>query len=79
MQNIFKKVIQVQDKYNSSIVFDSRLGFYGTIVIALIAGGLRGNDYAFAVMNIVAGGLAAYTVRDIKNRNQIFRSFLFFC
>ncbi|MAT59572.1 MAG: hydrolase [Ignavibacteriae bacterium] len=60
-----------------TIVFDSRLGFYGTIVIALIAGGLRGNDYAFAVMNIVAGGLAAYTVRDIKNRNQIFRSFLF--
>ncbi len=60
-----------------TIVFDSRLGFYGTIVIALIVGGLRGNDYAFAVMNIVAGGLAAYTVRDIKNRNQIFRSFLF--
>ena len=60
-----------------TIVFDSRLGFYGTIIIALVAGGLRGNDYAFAVMNIVAGGLAAYTVRDIKNRNQIFRSFLF--
>ncbi|KUG25877.1 membrane protein [hydrocarbon metagenome] len=28
-------------------------------------------------MNIVAGGLAAYTVRDIKNRSQIFRSFLY--
>ncbi len=60
-----------------TIIFDSRVGFYGTVVIALIAGGLRGNDYAFAVMNIVAGGLAAYTVRDIKNRSQIFRSFLF--
>ncbi|HET56658.1 MAG TPA: HDIG domain-containing protein [Ignavibacteria bacterium] len=60
-----------------TIIFDSRVGFYGTVMIALIAGGLRGNDYAFAVMNIVAGGLAAYTVRDIKNRSQIFRSFLF--
>lgn len=60
-----------------TIIFDSRVGFYGTIVIALITGALRGNDYAFAVMNIVAGGLAAYTVRDIKNRSQIFRSFLF--
>lgn len=60
-----------------TIIFDSRVGFYGTVVIALIAGGLRGNDYAFAVMNIVAGGLAAYTVRDIKNRSQIFRSFLY--
>ncbi len=30
-----------------------------------------------SVMNLFAGALAAYTVRDIKNRNQIFRSFLF--
>ncbi|MBK7104093.1 MAG: HDIG domain-containing protein [Ignavibacteriae bacterium] len=60
-----------------TIFFDSRIGFYATIVIALIVGGLRGNDYSLTVMNVVAGGLAAYTVRDIKNRNQIFRSFLF--
>jgi putative nucleotidyltransferase with HDIG domain len=60
-----------------TIMFDSRVGFYGTIVCALIVGALRGNDYAITVMNIVAGGFAAYTVRDIKNRTQIFRSFLF--
>jgi len=60
-----------------TIFFDSRVGFYSTVVTALIVGGLRGNDYALAVMNLVAGALAAYTVRDIKNRNQIFRSFLF--
>ena len=60
-----------------TIIFDSRIGFYGTVVTSLIAGGLQGNDYAFALMNIIAGSLAAYTVRDIKNRTQIFRSFLF--
>lgn len=60
-----------------TIVFDSRVGFYGTVAVALIAGGLRGNDYVFSVMNILSGALAAYTVRDIKNRNQIFRSFLY--
>lgn len=60
-----------------TILFDSRIGFYGTVVCALIVGGLRGNDYVITVMNIVAGGFAAYTVRDIKNRNQIFRSFMF--
>lgn len=60
-----------------TILFDSRIGFYGTVVCALIIGALRGNDYVITVMNIVAGGFAAYTVRDIKNRNQIFRSFLF--
>ncbi len=60
-----------------TIVFDSRIGFYVTVVAALIIAGIRGNDYILAATNIVAGGLAAYTVRDIKNRNQIFQSFLF--
>lgn len=60
-----------------TIIFDSRIGFYGTVVTSLIAGGLQGNDYAFTLMNIIAGSFAAYTVRDIKNRTQIFRSFLF--
>lgn len=59
-----------------TIIFDSRMGFIMTVILALIAGALRGNDYTFAVMNIIAGGLSVYTVRDIKNRSQIFRSFL---
>jgi cyclic-di-AMP phosphodiesterase PgpH len=60
-----------------TIIFDSRIGFYCTVIIVLIAGALRGNDYTFAAMNLFAGGLSVYTVRDIKNRSQIFRSFLF--
>ncbi|MDP4173032.1 MAG: HDIG domain-containing protein [Bacteroidota bacterium] len=60
-----------------TIIFDSRVGFYGTVVISLIVGGLRGNDYSFAAMNIFSGALSAYTVRDIKNRAQIFRSFIY--
>ncbi len=60
-----------------TIIFDSRVGFYSTIILALITGALRGNDYTFTAMNIFAGGLSVYTVRDIKNRSQIFRSFLF--
>jgi len=60
-----------------TIIFDSRVGFYSTVVIALIAGALRGNDYAFTAMNLFAGALSVYTVRDIKNRSQIFRSFLY--
>ena len=60
-----------------TIIFDSRVGFYGTVILALLVGSLRGNDYAFTTMNIFAGALAAYTVRDIKNRTQIFRSFVY--
>jgi cyclic-di-AMP phosphodiesterase PgpH len=59
-----------------TIIFDSRMGFYCTVILALIVGALRGNDYTFATMNMIAGGLSVYTVRDIKNRSQIFRSFL---
>jgi len=57
-----------------TMMFDSRVGFYGTVIIVLITGALRGNDYSFAATQLLAGGLSVYTVRDIKNRNQIFRS-----
>lgn len=60
-----------------TIIFDSRIGFYTTIIFSIIIGALRGNDYTFTAMNIFAGALSVYTVRDIKNRSQIFRSFLF--
>ena len=60
-----------------TIIFDSRVGFYSTIITSLIGGALRGNDYPFVVMNVIAGVLSVYSVRDIKNRTQIFRSFLF--
>ncbi|MCK9424874.1 MAG: HDIG domain-containing protein [Ignavibacteriaceae bacterium] len=60
-----------------TIIFDSRVGFYSTIITSLICGALRGNDYPFVIMNIIAGVLSVYSVRDIKNRTQIFRSFLF--
>ncbi|MFZ2323558.1 MAG: HDIG domain-containing metalloprotein [Ignavibacteriaceae bacterium] len=60
-----------------TIVFDSRVGFYLTVILSLIVGALKGNDYSFTAMNIIAGGISVYTVRDIKNRTQIFRSFIF--
>jgi cyclic-di-AMP phosphodiesterase PgpH len=60
-----------------TIIFDSRVGFYSTVIMALTAAALRGNDYTFAATSLFAGALAVYTVRDIKNRSQIFRSFIF--
>lgn len=60
-----------------TIIFDSRVGFYTTVIFSLILGAVTGNNYPFVVMNIVAGAFSVYTVRDIKNRTQIFRSFLY--
>ena len=57
-----------------TIIFDSRVGFYGTVVIAYLVGGIRGNDYSVALAALVAGALSVYTVRDMKHRTQIFRS-----
>ena len=60
-----------------AIIFDSRVAFYGTVTIAFLIAGMRGNDYSIALSSIVAGAFGAYTVRDIRSRTQIFRSLIF--
>jgi len=60
-----------------AVIFDSRVSFYSTVSIAFLVGALRGNDYSIILASILAGSLALYTVRDIKNRTQIFRSLAF--
>jgi putative nucleotidyltransferase with HDIG domain len=57
-----------------TIIFDSRVGFYGTVTMAFIVAGIRGNDYSVALASLVAGVLSVYSVRDMKNRTQLFRS-----
>lgn len=60
-----------------AIIFDSRVAFYGTVTIAFLIGGIRSNDYILTLSAIVAGALGAYTVRDIRNRAQIFLSMIY--
>lgn len=63
----------------AAIIFDSRTAFYLTVTMAFLVAGVRGNDYVNALMHLFAGGIAAYTVRDIQNRTQLFKSiFLIF-
>jgi len=57
-----------------TVLFDSRTGFYGTVVAALLVAGIRGNDYSIALAGLCAGAFAAYTVRDLRNRAQLFTS-----
>ncbi|MDE3056540.1 MAG: HDIG domain-containing protein [Bacteroidota bacterium] len=60
-----------------AIIFDSRVAFYGTVAMAFVVAGVRGNDYGLALTSLIAGSMALYTVRDIKHRTQIFRSITF--
>jgi putative nucleotidyltransferase with HDIG domain len=57
-----------------TIFFDARVGIYGTVTLAFLVAGIRGNDYSVALASFVAGALSVYSVRDMKNRTQIFRS-----
>ncbi|HEX7072128.1 MAG TPA: HDIG domain-containing protein [Rhodothermales bacterium] len=57
-----------------TVVFDSRVGLFGTISLALIGGALLQNDFEFAFATIFAGALGVFSVRDIKNRGQFFLS-----
>ncbi|HZV12623.1 MAG TPA: HDIG domain-containing protein, partial [Candidatus Kapabacteria bacterium] len=57
-----------------TILFDSRTGFFFAVVAALLVAGIRGGDYSFGLAALVAGGMAAFTVRDLRSRTQLFRS-----
>lgn len=61
----------------AAIIFDSRTAFYFTVTLALLVAGVRGNDYSTALLHLFAGAVASYTVRDIQNRTQMFKSIFF--
>lgn len=60
-----------------TIIFDSRLSVYVMIIICILISAIRGGDYDILVPNFTASLLVIYSVRDIKNRSQIFRSMIF--
>jgi len=60
-----------------TILFDSRLAFYTTVIICFLVAAVRGGDYTIAFTSLSGSILAIFSVRDIKNRSQIFRSFFF--
>ena len=60
-----------------TIIFDSRLAFYTTVIVCFLVAAVRGGDYTIAFTSLCGSVLAIFSVRDIKNRSQIFRSFFF--
>ncbi len=57
-----------------TILFDSRVGLFGTLVLALVGGLLLGFDLEYFMATFFAGMLGVFSVRDIKNRGQYFIS-----
>ncbi len=60
-----------------TIIFDSRLAVYVIIIICILVSAVRGGDYDILIPNFCASVLVVYSVRDIKNRSQIFVSMIY--
>jgi cyclic-di-AMP phosphodiesterase PgpH len=60
-----------------TILFDSRLAFYTTVIICMLVSAIRGGDFTTLFITLSGSGLAIFGVREIKNRTLIFRSFFF--
>src|SRR5690606_25387805 len=57
-----------------TVIFDSRVGLFGALTLALIGGQLLNYDFEFAFATLFASTLGVFSVRDIKNRGQFFIS-----
>ena len=57
-----------------TIVFDSRVGSFATITLALLGGLVFGFDFEFTFATLIVGILVVFSVRDVKSRSQLLAS-----
>jgi len=57
-----------------TIVFNSRIALFGTLVLAFTGGQMLGLDLEYTLATFFAGAFGIFSVRDIKNRGQFFVS-----
>ncbi len=60
----------------AAVIFDFRTAFYLTVTMSLLISGVRSHDYELGISMMLAGFLAIYSVREIQNRAQIYKSIL---
>jgi len=59
-----------------TIFFDVRIGFVGTIILSILIGFLRGNEFNITFVSIFTGTIAVLSVSRIRSRNWLFNSIL---
>ncbi len=57
-----------------TIFFDTTIGVLGTIVLSIIIGFLRGNEFNITIVSIFVGTIAVLSVRRIRTRNWLVNS-----
>ena len=57
-----------------TVIFDSRVAFFGALALAFMGGHFLNYNFAFTFATIFASSLGIFSVRDIRNRGQFFIS-----
>lgn len=57
-----------------TIIFNSRIALFGTLLLAFTGGQMLGLDLEYTLATFFAGSFGIFSVRDIKNRGQFFVS-----
>ena len=60
-----------------TILFDARTSIIATVTLALLMGFLVGNKLDFVLVNLLAGSVAIYSVRQLRRRRQIFAAIIY--
>ncbi len=60
-----------------AILVDSGIAFMATVVVALVLGGIQGGGYDIALMTMVSGMVAIFSVHKMRTRNQVFKAIVF--
>jgi putative nucleotidyltransferase with HDIG domain len=59
-----------------TIFYNAKIGFMGTITLALLLGGMRGNDFGIVIITLVVGSASTLSVRKVRSRSWVFQSIL---
>ncbi len=55
-----------------TVIFDSRLAFFGTFVLALLGGLMLDSNFTYTWATLVGGSTAIFSARGLRNRGQLF-------
>ncbi len=60
-----------------AILIDSGIAFVGTVVVALVLGGVQGSGFDIGLLTMVSGMVSIFAVHKIRTRNQVFKAIVY--
>jgi putative nucleotidyltransferase with HDIG domain len=60
-----------------TILFNARIGIFGTIILAIILGILHRFNFSLAIVTIFTGMVASYSTRRVRHRTEFFRTSIY--